>query len=510
MAQRAMLATLLLLSLLQVGSATHDGHDHGDDPHAGHDHGDEESGFPWEWAGVFTLEAGENYIWSAERNAEGEYPDPHMQLLLMATDEADSHGIEHKEADANFAWGLPMSEVESGEAIRIGSPVNLHFDDKSWVSTFRITVPTTGSYVFFAEHVPVEFENRFHYLKNEHGDDIEPTAESEGGGHAHDHGEEEAAGTVEHDDRWPIVILGSLATALPSLVLVVLAGPALVRVPKEFLPTVSCFASGAILSAAVFLMMPEGYLLAGVDQTEVDATWTWGTALMSGWFFSVCIHFLGDFLQGAVHAHSGKEAAEAGNGNGNGADVEKEQQQAKIVGGCTGIDWAVCAPVLFGDFFHNIVDGFVIGFAAKACSMSLVTSIIVGTILHELPQEFGDFVVLIEKGLMPWVIAAFFNFLSGLSCVVGAIIAYESTVSAQFEGLSLAFGAGVYLFVALTELGPAFLEVKSKNPLLAVLRLFLFVVGAVCIGLVLLDHEHCIATNAAGEATGAHAGHDHR
>eukprot|EP00403_Amphidinium_massartii_P022694 CAMPEP_0178406214 /NCGR_PEP_ID=MMETSP0689_2-20121128/18798_1 /TAXON_ID=160604 /ORGANISM="Amphidinium massartii, Strain CS-259" /LENGTH=506 /DNA_ID=CAMNT_0020027251 /DNA_START=33 /DNA_END=1553 /DNA_ORIENTATION=- len=506
MASRFPLVFLLLLGLLQGAEATHDGHDHGDD---GHDHGEES--WPWEWAGVFTLEAGEHYVWSAERGEAGLYADPHMQLLLMATDHADSHGIEEREAAADVAWDAAnIPELESGGRIPLGSAVNLHFDAESWVSTFRITVPTTGAYVFFAQHAPVEFENRFHYLKDEHGDDIEPAAETEGGGHAHGHGEEEASGTTEHDDRWPIVIFGTLATTLPSLLLVVLAGPALLKVPEEFLPTVSCFASGAILAAAVFLMLPEGYLLAGVDQTEVDATWTWGTALMSGWFFSVCVHFVGDFAtdrssKDKVEPVEPEVKTEVGNDT-----ATAEKPPTKVVGGCSGIDWAVCFPVLFGDFFHNIVDGFVIGFAAKACSMSLVTSIIGATILHEMPQEFGDFVVLIEKGRMSWVLAAVFNFLAGLSAVVGAIIAYDSTVSAQFEGLSLAFGAGVYIFVAVTELGPAFLQVKNKSPLLAALRLLLFVVGAVLIGLVLINHEHCIATNAAGEATGAHAGHDHR
>mmetsp|Transcript_8033 Transcript_8033/g.17954 ORF Transcript_8033/g.17954 Transcript_8033/m.17954 type:complete len:503 (+) Transcript_8033:72-1580(+) len=470
---------------------------------------------PWEWAGVFPLEAGREYIWSAEKANEGRYADATMQILLLATEHQDSQGIASKEATALQVWNVSsVPEVLSGDIMPVGTSVNLTFDTTSWVSTFRITVPSTGSYVFFAQHFPTEFENMFHYLKNSDGDDIEPSAQLEGG-HGHDD-----EGVVEYDDRWVAVILGSLATALPSLVLVVLAGPALVRVPQEFLPTVSCFASGAIMSAAVFLMMPEGYLLAGVDQKEVDATWTWGTALMSGWFFSVCIHFAADVTQDRLEAQKkskqdGGTTSPAVQGEGGGNHNHKhnvpaeERKPAKVIGGCSGIDYAVCAPVLFGDFFHNVVDGFVIGFAAKACSMSLLWSIVVATILHELPQEFGDFVVLIDKGGMPWVVAAAFNFLSGISAVIGAAIAYDSSVSPQFEGLSLAFGAGVYLFIALTELGPAFLEVKSKNLFMGLLRLFLFALGTVCIGLVLLNHEHCIAQTADGEAAGAHAGHNH-
>mmetsp|Transcript_49403 Transcript_49403/g.91128 ORF Transcript_49403/g.91128 Transcript_49403/m.91128 type:complete len:487 (+) Transcript_49403:84-1544(+) len=486
MTMRSALLLLLALGLSPGASATGHDHDHG--------HGDVAI---WEWAGVFTLEAGETYTWSASRGESGDYADPEMQLLLMATDDSDSHGIHEKEAEAETLWEASnIAELTSGQTIPIGQAVHLVFDQQTWASHYMITVPTTGSYVFFAQHFPVEFEKEFHYLKDEHGNDIEPTAEEP-------EGEEEASSEViEHTDRWALVILGSLGTALPSLVFVVLAGPALTKLPKDFLPAISCFASGAILAAAVFLMMPEGYHLAGEGKEEVDATWTWGTALMSGWFFSVCIHNIADI--GQAHAVAGQANGEK--------QVSKadEATPVPIVGGLRGIRWAICAPVLFGDFCHNMVDGFVIGFAAKACSDSMVTSIVVGTVLHELPQEFGDFVVLISKGRMPWVMAAAFNFVSGLSSLLGAIMAYEMEISSQTEGLTLAFGAGIYVFVALTELGPSFLEAENKSLPAAAARLALFALGAALIGLVLLDHKHCSATTTDGAAVGGgHEGHNH-
>jgi len=471
---------LLSLTLAVHTLATHDGHDHDD-------HDEEHHG--WEWAGVFSLSTGETYTWSASRGESGEYADPEMQILLLATDHADSHGIEEKEEEAEALWeATSIAELASGASIPLGQAVHLVFDPLTWVSNYRITVPTDGAYVFFAQHFPTEFEKDFHYLKDEHGNDIEPGAEEPAG--------DEAEGeTVEHTDRWAVVIFGSLGTALPSLLLVVLAGPAILKLPKDFLPAISCFASGAILAAAVFLMMPEGYLLAGEGKAEIDATWTWGTALMAGWFLSVCIHLGVEVSQANLvkPIEQGKE-------------TEEDAPPVPMVGGFTGVKWAVCAPVLFGDFCHNIVDGFVIGFAARSCSMSLVTSIIVATVLHEMPQEFGDFVVLISKGRMPWVWAAVFNFLSALAAVLGAIIAYEAEVTSQFEGLTLAFGAGVYLFVALSELGPAFLEAENKSLPACLARLGLFVLGTILIGLVLLDHEHCVASSG-GESGGG--GHQH-
>ncbi|KAL9139520.1 Zinc transporter ZIP12 [Amphidinium carterae] len=471
-------ALLFAFSLSSGAHATHDGHTHGDSEHA-----------VWEWAGVFELDAAETYIWSASKGEGGSYADAEMQMLIMPTDHADSHGIEEKEAEAMTLWEASnIAELNSGDTIPVGTSVHLVFNPASWMSTYTITVPQSGAYVFFTQHFPVEFEKEFHYLKNDHGDDIEPGAEEPSG--------EEEAAVTEHVDRWGLVILGSLVTVLPSLVLVLLAGPALVKLPKDFLPAISCFASGAILAAAVFLMLPEGYLLAGEGKEEVDATWTWGTSLMAGWFFSVCLHCVADV---------GK--ARLGGGENQQKEVAADETPVPIVGGLAGIKWPVCLPVLFGDFCHNIVDGFVIGFAAKSCSVSLVTSIIVATVLHELPQEFGDYVVLISKGRVPWVLAAIFNFLSGLSALLGAIIAYETEVSSQTEGLTLAFGGGVYIFVALTELGPAFfLEAENKSIVASLARLGLFALGATLIGLVLLDHEHCIA---GGGGEGGGGGHAH-
>eukprot|EP00971_Amphidinium_carterae_P170906 3387075-Amphidinium_carterae.1 len=75
--------------------------------------------------------------------------------------------------------------------------------------------------------------------------------------------------------------------------------------------------------------MPEGYLLAGEGKAEIDATWTWGTALMAGWFLSVCIHLGVEVSQANLvkPIEQGKE-------------TEEDAPPVPMVGGFTGVKWA--------------------------------------------------------------------------------------------------------------------------------------------------------------------------
>lgn len=170
------------------------------------------------------------------------------------------------------------------------------------------------------------------------------------------------------------------------------------------------------------------------------------------------------------------------------------------------VDGAVAAPVIFGDFWHNLVDGMIVGFSAKTCGGSMTWTIVAVTILHEVPQELADFVILVTKANMTWYWAALLNFASGLSTVLGAILAYETEMSVNFQGLGLAFGGGVYMYVAMTDLAPNILAKASAQEY--AMRIAAFAVGAASIGLVLLGHEHCSAPSAPG-VVDAHAGHGH-
>merc|ERR1712054_606244 len=147
----------------------------------------------------------------------------------------------------------------------------------------------------------------------------------------------------------------------------------------------------------------------------------------------------------------------------------------------------VLCGILLGDFMHNLVDGVFIGAAFVGCSNEVGWTIVAATIYHELAQEVSDYLVLTGpmQGALTPVKALILNFLSGLSIVVGA------EPGDQANGCLLAFGGGVYIQIAATECaGRVNNTVKTTKMRLA--TLLFFVLGAVSIGLVLLDHEHCV------------------
>jgi len=134
-----------------------------------------------------------------------------------------------------------------------------------------------------------------------------------------------------------------------------------------------------------------------------------------------------------------------------------------------------------------------------------------GAIGHEVTQEIADFCLLISRGNMSVGAAVIFNLLSGVSCIVGAITASYVDMADETVGGLLAFSGGVYLWAAMCEcIAPMIQDTNGFSIIL--LRVFTFVFGVVCIGLVLLNHVHCEAPviNVGGAvADDPHAGHNH-
>jgi len=114
---------------------------------------------------------------------------------------------------------------------------------------------------------------------------------------------------------------------------------------------------------------------------------------------------------------------------------------------------------LIGDGIHNFIDGTVIA-AAFLTNLALGFSTTLAVIFHEIPQEIGDFSILIYGGWSRKK-ALIFNFLSALPAVVGALIIYF--FSHQFLGyvaFLLPFAAGGFLYIAATDLIP---QLHKKN-----------------------------------------------
>jgi zinc and cadmium transporter len=108
---------------------------------------------------------------------------------------------------------------------------------------------------------------------------------------------------------------------------------------------------------------------------------------------------------------------------------------------------------LFGDCVHNFIDGLIIG-ASYLVSIPLGITTTLAVVLHEIPQEIGDFGVLVHGGLSTRK-ALFFNFLSAVTSVAGAVIAL--IVGSQLKGFTLALvpiTAGGFIYIAGSDLIP--------------------------------------------------------
>jgi zinc and cadmium transporter len=108
---------------------------------------------------------------------------------------------------------------------------------------------------------------------------------------------------------------------------------------------------------------------------------------------------------------------------------------------------------IVGDGIHNFLDGVVIA-ASYLVSIPLGIVTTVAVMFHEIPQEIGDFGILIYSGFSR-AKALFYNFLTALTAVLGALVALFYGVS---EGATLtpliAFAAGGFLYISLVDLLP--------------------------------------------------------
>ena len=119
---------------------------------------------------------------------------------------------------------------------------------------------------------------------------------------------------------------------------------------------------------------------------------------------------------------------------------------------CEVHDGAVL-PVVIGDAFHNFVDGAVIA-AAAMTSLPLGISTAVAVTAHEIPQEVGDFAILLHAGYSRGK-ALTLNVLSALASILGAVAAFVA-----FDQLPallpyfLVVSAASFLYVAMADLIP--------------------------------------------------------
>ncbi len=138
--------------------------------------------------------------------------------------------------------------------------------------------------------------------------------------------------------------------------------------------------------------------------------------------------------------------------------------------------------ILMGDAFHNLVDGVVIA-AAFLSSFPLGVATALAVFAHELPQEIGDFAILLESGYTRQK-AFFYNILSSATTLPAAVITFfflESTEAVV--PYVLAFSAASFIYIATADLIP---KLNQKIGIQASIRQFILILAGV--GTIVLFH----------------------
>lgn len=114
--------------------------------------------------------------------------------------------------------------------------------------------------------------------------------------------------------------------------------------------------------------------------------------------------------------------------------------------------------ILVSDAVHNFIDGLVIA-ASFVTSFPLGIATTMAVALHEIPQELGDFAVLVYGGFGMRK-ALFFNFASALTAILGGVVGYLASSIMQTSVIYLLpFAAGNFIYIAAADLIP---EIKHQ------------------------------------------------
>ena len=131
---------------------------------------------------------------------------------------------------------------------------------------------------------------------------------------------------------------------------------------------------------------------------------------------------------------------------------------------------------LIGDSIHNFIDGLIIA-AGFMVSIPLGFTTTIAIVAHEIPQEIGDFGVLIYGGFEKKK-ALILNFLVAFTIVIGGFVGYLlSNIIENYVFILLSFAAGGFIYIAATDLIP---EIKKEVDIRkSIFMMLIFILGIV-------------------------------
>ncbi len=255
-----------------------------------------------------------------------------------------------------------------------------------------------------------------------------------------------------------------IASLLGGVLSVSLAAVFALNVRTTWVPMLVSYAIGAMLGAVFLEILPHAFSVAGSVE-KVSATLLLGLLL----FFVleklvIWRHCHGDHCE--VHAIHTEENCpiESNNTEANSADTKYKiaslQPSLNLHrpghhhshdhahdGGRSGM------MIMIGDTFHNFIDGILIAAAFMVdVKLGIVTALAI--IAHEIPQEVGDFLILLHSGYTKKQ-AFIFNLVSSFATLIGGLMAYYSLQYVQsLIPIVLGLAASSLLYVAVADLIP--------------------------------------------------------
>jgi zinc and cadmium transporter len=222
------------------------------------------------------------------------------------------------------------------------------------------------------------------------------------------------------------ILAGGLLMSLVAMVgaLTLLLPPR--RLQQLLLPLVS-LAAGSLLGGALFHMLPEGI--------EALPPRRGSFCIAAGFMTFLALE---QFLQWH-HSHRS-----AGQGAASSVPAERSRQPVAVL-------------ILLGDALHNFIGG--LGIASTfLMNPAAGVAAFVAAVAHEIPQELGDFAILVHSG---WSArsALRWNLISALTFPLGAVLAWLISQSLSVAGLVL-FACGNFLYIAASDLVP---EIKGAR-----------------------------------------------
>jgi zinc and cadmium transporter len=202
----------------------------------------------------------------------------------------------------------------------------------------------------------------------------------------------------------------------------------------EWVPHLVSFATGALLAAALLGLLPDALMTAGTENAHRV-----GVVLLVG----LLIFFVLEKLVLWRHCHQdtceGHQVEPAAHSHGHSYEDRRHAASG----------WMI----LFGDGFHNLLDGVLIAAAFMTeTHLGIVTALAV--IIHEIPQEVGDLAILLHSG-MSRARALVLNLLASLTSVIGGVIAYFAlSVVQRYLPYAITLAAASFIYIAVADLIP--------------------------------------------------------